>query len=114
MNLGATNLWAPHVNGIAYGNFYMDKFDNSDNFLAIIDTGSTLIHLPTKYYNVMVTWWRQQLKDVQFELGSVGLYHSKTNCYEVKPMLSNFSLVLDDILFEITPESYLLDCEDLP
>ena len=57
MNLGATNLWAPHVNGVAYGNSYLDKFDNSDNFLAIIDTGSTLIHLPKKYYNIMVDWW---------------------------------------------------------
>lgn len=114
LNLGASNLWAPHVNGLAYGNLYLDKFENSDNYLAIIDTGSTLIHLPKKYYNIMVDWWKHQLKDINFDIGDVGLYHAKVNCYEVKPLLSNFSIVLDDVLFEITPESYLLDCEDLP
>jgi len=116
LNLGATNLWAPHVNGLAYGNTYLDKFDNSDNYLAIIDTGSTLIHLPKKYYNIMADWWLHQLKnaDFGFGMGDVGLYHARANCYQVKPLISNFSIVLDDTLFEITPESYLLDCDDLP
>jgi hypothetical protein len=49
-----------------------------------------------------------------FGIGDIGLYHARANCYQVKPMLSNFSIVLDDTLFEITPESYLLDCADLP
>ena len=69
MNLGASNLWAPHVNGVAYGNTYMDTFDNSDDYLAIIDTGSTLIHLPTRFYKLIVKWWKSQIGDeIEFEL----------------------------------------------
>lgn len=58
LKLGATNLWAPKVNGVAYGNFYLDKFESFENYLAIIDTGSTLIHLPSKFYNIIVESWK--------------------------------------------------------
>lgn len=58
--------------------------------------------------------WQSQLSEEFFGKGTHGLYHTTTSCYHIKPMLSNFSIILDNKVFEISPESYLLDCEDLP
>lgn len=114
IQISAANVWAPLVRGVAYGSTYIEKFDVSNNYLAIVDTGSTLIHLPNKFYKILIKMWTDQLEDEFFGKGSHGLYHTKANCYHIKPMLSNFSIVLENRVFEISPESYLLDCEDLP
>ena len=49
-----------------------------------------------------------------FGPGKHGLYEAEVDCDDVQGHLSNFSIVLDGKHFEIKPESYLLDCKDLP
>lgn len=71
------------MEGIAYGGAYLAKWDDTDFRLGVLDTGTPLIHLPKKYYDVIVDKWKSQIginHKKGFAIGASGLWEAEGGC----------------------------------
>lgn len=54
------------------------------------------------------------LYDDEFFIGKGGLWEAKVDsCAAISDKLGNFTIILGDHLFELTPKAYLIDCFDI-
>jgi len=81
-----------------------------------LDTGLPLIHIPKKYHDILVGMWKDQLgsDNGDFYQGASGLWEGHGSCSKYQRRLSNFTVIFGNYLFDISPESYLMNCTDLP
>lgn len=113
--LATPYYWAPRVQGIAYGGVFLAKYDATQLRVGILDTGTPLIHLPQAQYEAVVDAWKRQLGRGKrgFAKGASGLWEAEGGCQKYVRRVSNFSVLFEGTVFEITPQAYLLNCSDL-
>lgn len=114
LELQSKHYWAPSVQSIAYDGNYIAKFSHPRTNWAILDTGATYLHIPTKYYMLLANIWQSEIDSSVLFNNSNGVFESKEPCDKIESLLSNFSIVLDNHRFTLSPRSYLLSCDSLP
>lgn len=119
--LATPYYWAPQIDGIAYDNKLFDSIDKASKFnndnIAIFDTGAAYIHIPTKYYDILVDHWKRDvgLSSSEFFVGKSGLYEAKVQtCDDLYNRTGNFTVIFGDNTFVLQPRAYLIDCVDIP
>ena len=104
---------------MAYGNHLYVPLDSSterNTNIALFDTGAAFIHIPSHMHDVLVSLWKRDLDlhSDEFFLGRRGLWEAKVDsCAAISPKLGNFSIILGDHTFDLSPRAYLLDCADI-
>ena len=92
--MGTPYYWSVNLQGIGYDGVYIDKAAYGDFKLGIMDTGTSLIHLPKKYYNMLVEAWKEQLgtDNDDFYEGASGLMEGHGDCSNTSPWRSSQTL----------------------
>ena len=85
--------------------------------VALFDTGAAFIHIPKYMHEILVNFWKHDLnlQEDKFFIGKSGLWEIQVDtCTSIYDKLGNFTIILSDQTFELTPKAYLLECTDIP
>jgi len=86
---------------------------NQEDSIAVVDTGTSMMAIPFKDYNILTQMWQTQINNKDEFVCQMGLCIGGQKCSHFEPILSNISLVIENELFEIMPKGYLLNGQDL-
>ena len=115
--LNPTTFWGVEGNGFYYGDQVVMNPDTEEPVLAVIDSGTTLVLLPSKIYDGLMTGISKKVKDdpsLAFvctrdekteEIGAC--YFNNTRCADIHDKLEPMRFVFGNIVYEIKIQAFL-------
>lgn len=98
--------------GLMYDDTVIDYFD-ADQAIGVIDTGTSMMAMPHKYYQRLVQAWSKQIDNPVLLDCSMGLCIGGLSCEHIAPKLSNLTIKINDHFFDIMPQGFLINATDL-
>lgn len=111
-NIVNDKWWSVSYQGIMYDDTVIDYF-NADQAIGVIDTGTSMMALPHKYYMKLVQAWSKQIDNPMLLDCSMGLCIGGRSCEYIEPLLTNLTIKIDDMFFDIAPHGFLINATDL-
>lgn len=117
--LNPTKFWGVEGMGFAYGDTWMFNPETDEPILAVIDSGTTLVVLPYKIYDGLLTSITRKVKDDTTvslvctrddktnELGAC--YFNNTRCEDITNKLEPMKFIFGSVVYEIKIEAFLKD-----
>ena len=98
--------WALMTKDISYDGKTLHYQDQTKNYPAVIDTGSSFIAVPPDEHNSLVDKWRETLSDLDCKTDPT-FCSSYKKCSDVEKVLKPVQFNIEDTIFEMKPKSYL-------
>jgi len=107
--------WALSGKGIFYGT---QQLGQSGSFPAVIDTGSTIIAVPTELFSQLLQKWQESDKNIDCKSDG-GICQSVDSCENLAPKLAPVGFLIaggdqdgGETVFEVSPKSFLFQAQD--
>jgi len=104
--------WSVSYQGLMYDNKVIDYFDH-DQAVGVVDTGTSMMAMPTPYYERLVQAWQAQIDDPALLDCSMGLCIGGQSCEKLEGKLSNLTMQIGDLYFDMMPNGFLINATDL-
>jgi hypothetical protein len=113
--LKTNNWWALDMRKFSYGNTKIAEYNFYDSAIAVIDTGSSLLGLPSKLYIEVFNMISVHLTKNNYEASCLasGICYIESPCDNIYHLFSNISFQIDNTLLTIAPQGYLLESADI-
>ena len=86
---------------------------NDDGPIAVIDRGTSMMAIPNEDYEALTKIWESEINNQNEFICQVGLCIGGRKCDYFEDLVSNLTIVVENIEFELRPKGYLLNGEDL-